>query len=119
MFSHGDDHRDADVGDPGVSRRAGLASVPQPEGTGHRDHGEAGELLQHFVWQTPDQSERRIVDRRPEIESEIADLAILLFELADNCGTNLAAAIRTKLARNELRYPADKARGSDAKDDEL
>lgn len=80
---------------------------------------EAGELLQHFVWQSGEQSERRVVTRRAEIESEIADVAILLFELADNCGIDLATAMRTKLARNEQRYPVDKARGSNAKYDEL
>jgi NTP pyrophosphatase (non-canonical NTP hydrolase) len=80
---------------------------------------EAGELLQHFVWQDHRQSERRVVERRADIESEIADVAILLFELADNIGVDLAAAIRAKLARNEERYPVEKARGSNAKYNEL
>ncbi len=80
---------------------------------------EAGELLQHFVWQSPDQSDRRIVERRDEIASEIADVAILLFELADNCDIDLAHAMRAKLTRNETRYPVDKARGSNRKYDEL
>ena len=80
---------------------------------------EAGELLQHFVWQDHRQSERRLVDRRDEIASEMADVAILVFELADNSGIDLAAAMRAKLARNEERYPADRARGSNAKYNEL
>ncbi|HEY8900834.1 MAG TPA: nucleotide pyrophosphohydrolase [Chthoniobacterales bacterium] len=80
---------------------------------------EAGELLQHFVWQSPEQSDLRIVERRAEIESEIADVAILLFELADNCGIDLAAAMRAKLARNEERYPVAKAKGSNRKYNEL
>jgi dCTP diphosphatase len=80
---------------------------------------EAGELLQHFVWQSHEQSDRRLVDRRDQIASEIADVAILLFELADNSGIDLAAAMRAKLARNEERYPADRARGSNAKYNEL
>jgi len=80
---------------------------------------EAGELLQHFVWQSHAQSDQRVVDRRDEIESEIADVAILLFELADNCGIDLASAIRAKLARNEERYPVEKARGSNRKYNEL
>ena len=42
---------------------------------------EAGELLQHFVWQTSADSERRALERKDEIASEIADVAILLFEL--------------------------------------
>jgi dCTP diphosphatase len=80
---------------------------------------EAGELLQHFVWQSPTQSEVRAVERREEIASEIADVGILLFEMADNLGINLAAAMRQKLAKNELRYPVDKARGSNRKYNEL
>jgi dCTP diphosphatase len=80
---------------------------------------EAGELLQHFVWQSHEQSDRRVIDRRDQIASEIADVAILLFELADNTGIDLAAAMRDKLARNEERYPADRARGSNAKYNEL
>ena len=80
---------------------------------------EAGELLQHFVWQNPEQSERRVAERRTEIASEIADVAILLFELADNSGIDVASAIRAKLARNEERYPVEKARSSNAKYNEL
>jgi len=80
---------------------------------------EAGELLQHFVWQNPEQSDLRVVERRDEIASEIADVAILLFELADNSGIDVAEAVRAKLARNEQRYPVDKARGSNAKYNEL
>lgn len=80
---------------------------------------EAGELLQHFVWQNPEQSDKRVAHRRDELASEMADIAILLFELADNCGVNLADAMRAKLARNEERYPVAKARGSNKKYNEL
>lgn len=80
---------------------------------------EAGELMQHFVWQDAEQSERRVAERKPAIADEIADVAILLFEFADNLGLNLAAEMRAKLARNESRYPVDRARGSNRKYDEL
>ena len=80
---------------------------------------EAGELLQHFVWQNPAQSETRVTERKGELESEMADIAILLFEMAESCGVDLAEAMRAKLARNELRYPVDKAKGSNKKYNEL
>ncbi|MGV3754157.1 MAG: nucleotide pyrophosphohydrolase [Verrucomicrobiota bacterium] len=80
---------------------------------------EAGELLQHFVWQTPQQSEQRAIDRKEEIAQEIADVGILLFELADNLGLDLAQVMRAKLAKNEQRYPLDKAKGSNKKYNEL
>jgi NTP pyrophosphatase (non-canonical NTP hydrolase) len=80
---------------------------------------EAGELLQHFVWQSPAQSAARCVDRADAIRDEIADIGILLFELADNLGIQLGDAMLEKLARNESRYPVEKARGSNRKYDEL
>ena len=49
----------------------------------------------------------------------MADVAILLFEMANDCGINLAEAMRHKLARNEQRYPVDKSRGSNRKYNEL
>lgn len=80
---------------------------------------EAGELLQHFVWQTPEQTAGRAVERRAELTDEMADIGILLLELADNLEVDLAAAIRAKLARNESRYPVGKARGNNKKYNEL
>ncbi len=80
---------------------------------------EAGELLQHFVWQSTEQSVQRAIDRKQEIASEMADVAILLMELADVLNVPLGEAVADKLARNEERYPADKARGSNKKYNEL
>ena len=80
---------------------------------------ESGELLQHFVWQTAEQSEERARKRRDEIADEIADVGILLFELADDLGLDLKEVMRAKLARNELRYPVEKARGTNRKYTEL
>ncbi len=80
---------------------------------------EAGELLQHFVWQTPEQSVERVLSRRAEIAGEMADVAILLMELAEVTGIPLGEAVAAKLLRNEERYPVDKARGSNKKHNEL
>ena len=80
---------------------------------------EAGELLQHFVWQDAAQSAARMHDRRAAIAAEVADVAILLFEFADNHGIDLAAAMRDKLARNAERYPVETSRGSNRKYNEL
>jgi dCTP diphosphatase len=80
---------------------------------------EAGELLQHFVWLSAAQSEERARDRKDAIADEIADVGILLFELADNLGLNLGTVMEEKLARNEQRYPVAKAHGSNLKYNEL
>ena len=80
---------------------------------------EAGELMQHFVWQQPEQIEQRLITRRDEIASEIADVAILLFELADHLGFQLGEVMEQKLERNESRYPVEKSRGNNLKYNEL
>ena len=80
---------------------------------------EAGELMQHFVWKTPAQLDQVVVEKRAEITDEIADVGILLFELAHNLNIPLAQAMQAKLERNETRYPADKARGNNLKYNEL
>ena len=80
---------------------------------------EAGELMQHFVWQQEEQIEKRLEKNREEIASEIADVAILLFEFADNLGMNLGEVMQAKIARNDIRYPVEKSRGNNLKYSEL
>lgn len=80
---------------------------------------EAGELMQHFVWKTPEQTPQVVIEKRTEITDEIADVAILLFELAHNLDIPLAEAMQAKLDRNEKRYPVEKARGNNLKYNEL
>ena len=80
---------------------------------------EAGELMQHFVWQQEEQIEKRLEKNREEIASEIADVAILLFEFADNLGMNLGDVMQAKIARNDVRYPVEKSKGNNLKYSEL
>lgn len=80
---------------------------------------EAGELMQHFVWQQADQVEARAVERRDEIASEIADVGILLFEMADLLGLKLGEEMERKIARNEARYPVEKSKGNNLKYNQL
>lgn len=80
---------------------------------------EAGELMQHFVWQQDGQIAQRLDEHRGEIASEIADVAILLFEFADNLGMNLGEVMQEKIARNDVRYPVEKSRGNNLKYSEL
>ena len=80
---------------------------------------EAAELLEHFQWKTPEESEALVHERREEIAHEMADVAVYLLELADNLGIDLLAAIDRKMDLNEAKYPVDKARGSAAKYTEL
>lgn len=80
---------------------------------------EASELLQHFVWLDAAQARAKCDARRADIADEVADVAILLFEMADNLGFDLGKIVLAKLERNESRYPVETARGSNRKYNEL
>ena len=72
---------------------------------------EASELLEHFLWKTPQECEQRVRAKRTEITDEIADIAIYLFELADNLDINLPRAMSSKMRKNGKKYPVSKAKG--------
>ena len=82
---------------------------------------EAAELMEHFLWTGGEASHVRAREaaRRREIEDELADVVIYALEFANVTGTDLAAAIETKLAANARKYPVDKARGRADKYTEL
>jgi len=80
---------------------------------------EASELLEHFQWKTIEEVEGYTRQNHDEIKDEIADIALYLFELADNLGIDLIDAMKTKLAKNEIKYPAEKARGKHTKYNKL
>jgi NTP pyrophosphatase (non-canonical NTP hydrolase) len=82
---------------------------------------EAGELMEHFLWATPEQSAAIARDpaKRQKIADEIADVVIYALEFANTTGLDLAAAIDAKMAANAKKYPVEKARGRSEKYTEL
>jgi dCTP diphosphatase len=76
---------------------------------------EASELLEHFQWKTTEEVEKYSRQNAAEIKDEIADIALYLFELADNLGINLIDAMGQKLKKNEMNYPVEKAKGKHTK----
>jgi NTP pyrophosphatase (non-canonical NTP hydrolase) len=80
---------------------------------------EASELQELFLWKSSKDVETCTKEKRGQIEDEIADIAVYLFELADNLGIDLLQAMEAKLAKNAEKYPAGKARGRNSKYTEL
>jgi NTP pyrophosphatase (non-canonical NTP hydrolase) len=69
---------------------------------------EAAELMEHFQWVTPEAS--RNVGQDPEklaaIGEELADVFCYSLAIANELEIDLSAALRSKMKRNELKYPA-------------
>jgi NTP pyrophosphatase (non-canonical NTP hydrolase) len=69
---------------------------------------EAAELVEHFQWATPEESQTPPPDKLAAIRDEVADTLIYLVELADTLDIDLIAAARDKIAKNAIKYPAPK-----------
>ena len=80
---------------------------------------ETGELLEHFQWLTPDESEHVTADKSSAIRLEIADVLLYLVRLADRLGIDLAASAFDKIAINAKKYPVALSKGSSKKYTEL
>lgn len=66
---------------------------------------EVGELVEHFQWLTPEEADAVAGDELVQVADEIADVQIYLLQLADRLEVDVAAAVRNKLAQNEVRFP--------------
>jgi NTP pyrophosphatase (non-canonical NTP hydrolase) len=66
---------------------------------------EANELLEHYQWQ-----EEPVGDKEALAE-ELADVLIYALQYAHLLGIDPAAAIRDKLAKAALKYPAEQFKG--------
>lgn len=82
---------------------------------------EAGELMEHFLWATSEESREAVNDpkKRQKIEEELSDVIIYALEFANMTGVDVAAAIERKMAANAVKYPVEKAKGRSVKYDEL
>ena len=80
---------------------------------------EAGELLEEFQWKDKAGVEKKVRDEKHKVEEEMADIYIYLLELSDNLGIDLIEAAKKKMAKNELKYPIEKAKGNAKKYTEL
>ena len=66
---------------------------------------EAAELVEHFQWATPAESQHPPPDKLAAIRDELADTLIYLVELADVLDVDLIAAARDKIVKNAVKYP--------------
>jgi NTP pyrophosphatase (non-canonical NTP hydrolase) len=74
---------------------------------------EAAELMEHFQWLTTEAS-RKLKDepaKLAEIGEELADVIGYSFALANELGIDVSTAMRAKMVKNAVKYPADEFRG--------
>jgi dCTP diphosphatase len=70
--------------------------------------GEVGELVELFQWLTEAQSRDAMKDPvlAMRIQEEMADVMLYLVRMASVLGVDMNEAVRDKLVRNNVKYPA-------------
>ncbi|HQT25206.1 MAG TPA: nucleotide pyrophosphohydrolase [Burkholderiales bacterium] len=67
---------------------------------------EAAELLELYLWKNHEEADPG------KVREEIADILAFTFLLADKYGFDVKEIVMDKIAKNRLKYPVEKARGS-------
>lgn len=74
---------------------------------------EAAELLEVFLWKTPEQAD---ID---SVKEELADVITFALLLADKYGLDVKQIVLEKMEKNARKYPVEKSKGSAKKYTEL
>ncbi|MDD3379610.1 MAG: nucleotide pyrophosphohydrolase [Rugosibacter sp.] len=67
---------------------------------------EAAEIVEHFQWQTAEESLALTPEQQAAVGEEIADVLMYLVQLADMLNIDPLAAARKKIIKNGQKYPA-------------
>lgn len=76
---------------------------------------EAAEVVEHFQWMTEQESRKLDAETTKQVGQELSDTFVYLLRIAEVCGIDLIEAANQKIDLNALKYPVEKAKGSNAK----
>lgn len=80
---------------------------------------EAGEVLEHFQWKNAEEMLLHVQHKKDDVAEEIADVFYWVLLLAHDLDIDLTDAFNKKLAKNDKKYPKEKATGNHKKYTEL
>ncbi|MGA1205364.1 MAG: MazG-like family protein [Opitutales bacterium] len=78
---------------------------------------EAAELMEHFLWDSLEDSHQSA--KKEEVADELADILLYLLEFANMTGIDISEAVAAKAKKNAEKYPLEKSRGNSLKYTEL
>ncbi|MBN1124990.1 MAG: nucleotide pyrophosphohydrolase [Sedimentisphaerales bacterium] len=76
---------------------------------------EAAELLENFLWISPEQSRNLSEEKKARIKPELADIFVFLIYLCEELEVDLFEETVKKIEHNAKKYPLHKAKGSHKK----
>ena len=72
---------------------------------------EAGELMEHFQWISPEKSRNLDNVAKLEAAEELADVLCYALAIANEMDIDLASTLQAKMVKNRAKYPAEEFRG--------
>ncbi len=76
---------------------------------------EAAELVEHFQWNTIEESHQLSPEKREAVSHELADTFVYLLRIAEVLEIDLIDAANAKIVLNGQKYPVEKVKGSNKK----
>ena len=76
---------------------------------------EVSELLELTQWRQGEGLQTHLREKREDLADELSDVLGWILLIAHDQGIDLRQAFEAKLAKNEAKYPVDRAKGSAAK----
>jgi len=80
---------------------------------------EAGELAEHFQWQTEEEMNEYVAKHREEIGEELADALHVILIMCHDMNIDLIEVSKKKMQKNAAKYPVEKSKGNHTKYDKL
>ena len=76
---------------------------------------EATELMEHFQWKNAEEMQEHLLEKKEDIGDELADILYWVLLIGHDFEIDVLEALARKIAKNEAKYPVEKAKGSHKK----
>lgn len=80
---------------------------------------EASEVLEHFQWKDHTEMNTHLEESKEDVADELADVLYWVLLMASYFEIDLTHALRSKMDKNERKYPVEKSLGNHKKYTEL
>ncbi|MFA5993890.1 MAG: nucleotide pyrophosphohydrolase [Parcubacteria group bacterium] len=80
---------------------------------------EATEVMEHFQWKNAEEMQKHIEENKEDVADELSDVLYWLLLMSHDLDIDLLKALDKKQAKNEEKYPVEKAKGRHTKYNKL
>ncbi len=80
---------------------------------------EATEFLEHFQWKNAEEIKQHLKNKNEDVSDELADVLYWVLLIAHDLDIDVLKSAERKMAKNEMKYPVEKAKGKHTKYTEL